>query len=374
MDLGRLALARNPALPLDVLERLAEEPHVIAVGTPWARIDDEKLRWLLGLGDEGITSAAAAYGRLSAEQVERLKGGRHDLALAGNRHVPAGLILDLAVLPRVRRTFARRGDLPAEMYTELLTDPDSYVAEAALRHAPLSAEELYRRAVEADPGTGIHHAISGRPDMPPAVRDLLAGSDDVFVLARVVGARGLSDTARARVLDRLGALLLDEEYAPPRMLESSHMWSGCGWLHRVPLAERVEHAGSPFWFLRAEAASVKDLPDDVVAPLWDDPHPFVRLNARLHPSTPGEILTAAAREKTGQGRHTYVTHPNFPRARLLKFAVSKRARLRGYAARHPGLPPGLLADLAADPKPRVAAEARANPSLPPDVMRALVER
>jgi hypothetical protein len=337
-------LARNPALPAALLERL------IALNDTW---------------------------------LDRVLAGRDDLSAA-----------------QAELLAARSEQVMVELDCRI--DPPTSAYEEALHQAcdpatsPAVVAELVRH-----PNPSIRHVVAGRTDLSPracehlakdpAVRHRIAANPAApEAVLRELAAKADRETRRA---------LVQNPSIPLDLLISLVALTGRSPVPRVTVASEAELralAASSAPRVRALAAQRHDLPTDVLALLLADPEPDVvavvatnpaltaaqledlvtrygpRLSARVaqNPNCTPELLHLLARDRRlpGEACREIVKHPNTS-AETVPLCLRDR-EARRLAASRPDLPAATLAELVADPYAGEAAAA--NPSLPVHVMEDLL--
>ncbi|MGW5354779.1 hypothetical protein ACWERV_30240 [Streptomyces sp. NPDC004031] len=251
--------------------------------------------------------------------------GELRMLLAGRPGLPPEVCALLArdPLPGVRATLAANPALGADLIRTLADDPDPYVRRAAAdnpriplgvlvglagrarvgaallpRIAACSAAETEELATSADPAARM--LVAFRRDLPPALRDLLAGDGDARVAKAVAPHPGLSE---ARLLDMIGrhhvrvlAKVAANPDATPAVLDEIVRRAVPA--ARKALREVARHPAAPVGALlvcvgddraRREAAGHPALPPRVVVDLLADPDPYVVAAAAGNPVLVGEV-------------------------------------------------------------------------------------
>lgn len=460
-------LTGNPALPPDLVRRLlahrggfgnvARRPDLTAgMIAEIIAVDDERLTHSLALNSSlpyafrmrlaehpdpsvraALVVAADGAPRELFEQLVRDPDASVRERLAQNDHVPAALRARLAAdpEPEVRTTLAqwwtrapepvrrllltdpedavRAGACatyyrrlphpvpPADLLAALLADP--VTRAGAVRHCTLDADTARRLA--DDPDDGVRQELAEHPDLPPALRDVLAGDPSLRVTLRVFARQDTPESTRtaihARILSDvpLADWLTDPQTLDDDALERQLMNN----LARVELstlrlpwvtADPLPYVDSPYACFRTSAALSDHLPAPVVTRLLNDEESSVRTTMALHardridPATAERIDRAYRPTKRTRWRpadefplpvhvlRRLATDPD-PRMRLLaprdldlpvelvrRLAGDPDQMVRRAVATHPRLPTGDLTQLLADSSESVAAAAAAHPDLP----------
>ena len=184
---NRASLARNPALPPEVLERLASDPSEeirkalsLNRGAPVAML--EKLA-----GDRGRGYGSGTIG----------DGARATRAFQSQTPVARLAELGRDPEPEVRRSVARNIHAPPDLIAALTCDPDVEVARSAwvtMGRSPATPPGTLE-ALSRDPERRISAAVASNPAAPlPLLRRLLHGGDYETVQAatRTLAAGGES--------------------------------------------------------------------------------------------------------------------------------------------------------------------------------------
>ncbi|BCY05126.1 DUF2336 domain-containing protein [Actinoplanes sp. L3-i22] len=271
----------NSATPMSSLVRLAEEPSMI-------------LRWTLAARPDLPAEVAA---RLADDPIPGVRQ-----YLAANPGLPVELIRRMAddAVNEVRWQLAHNPSLPLDLL-------DPLTARTRIGPTPLprieaaTAEEIRRLAVSANPT--VRMLLAARRDLPPDVRDALAGDPDAKVVAAVAGHPGLASELLARMVaahgvrvknnvaanpDAPGDLLLELARTEPRVPKAlreiaRHPNAGAEALE-ICLAAVGERA-------RPIAAAHPALAPERVAELLADPDPQVAESAAGNPSLPVAEMT-----------------------------------------------------------------------------------
>ncbi|GAA2268921.1 DUF2336 domain-containing protein [Streptomyces atrovirens] len=366
-------LARNKHMPADLRARLAAdpEPKVRAMLAQWWTRAPEPTRRLLLTDPEDTVRAAAC--------ATYYPGRPHP--------VP-----------------------PTDLLPALLADP--VTRAGAVRHCALDTDTARRLA--DDPVPEVREELAGHPDLPPPLRDVLAGDLNPLVGLRVFTRQDTPEPTRATIHARL---LSD---VPPRdwltdphadldddVLEHQIM-SEMARLRlrtlRLPwvTADPLPYVDSPYACFRASAARSDDLPAPVVARLLDDEDSGVRTTMALHARDridaataeridrthrpakktrwrpaddlplPTDVLRHLATDPDPRMRQLAPRDPDLPVELVRHLAADPDPTVRHTIATHPRLPVRELTQLLADPSERVATAAAGNPGLPPEHMQRLL--
>jgi hypothetical protein len=388
-----VALARRPALTLEVAERLsradpavrlalAGNPHAAQlVGEVLAQDDSPEIRQALACGDRsgraGGPLPLPVQWRLAADtepEVRRWLAIRRDLAtevrarLASDAETAVRRFVDSRGLPEPwRRALLTDRDLgvrtnalipgdppPLDLVPGLLADPLTRDLTAAI--APLFHDQV--EALLADPDPAVRAAVAGNPLVEVDDILALAADNEDEVRLELVLREDISDDLRHQLL--AGLELAD--------------FTVVHWLYeqQVPLPRRLSFVDSPFVFCRRAVAFSTDLPPAAVARLAvDEDHSVRLLIAERYADVPGPVIAALA-QTAGHASWDMVRHPAMPAQTLVDFARSGNPALRRLAAAGPNLPPEAAIALTTDLDAECRGLAAANPALPVEEIVRLV--
>jgi hypothetical protein len=337
-------LARNPALPAALLERL------IALNDTW---------------------------------LDRVLSGRDDLTAAQAEVLAARSTQVMVELDC-------RIEQPASAYEEALQQACDPAA------SPAVVAELVRH-----PTPSIRHVVARRTDLPPWACEHLAKDPAVRhrIAANPAAPEAVLRDLAAKADRETRRVLVQNPSIPLDLLISLVALTGRSPVPRVAVASEAELralASSSTPRVRMLAAHRHDLPADVLALLLADPAPDVvavvatnpaltaaqledlvarhgpRLSARVaqNPNCTPELLHLLARDRRAPGEacREIVKHPNTS-AETLPLCLRDR-EARRLAAGRPDLPVETLVELVADPY--AGETAAANPSLPVHVMEGML--
>ncbi|MEU0672139.1 hypothetical protein ABZ330_04495 [Streptomyces sp. NPDC006172] len=140
----RMLVARRRDLPAAVRDALAadRDARVVKSVAPHPGLSEERLRTMVDRHGVHVVTAAALNPDASAALLEKL--ARHEppvrkalREIARHPHAGAGALLACLTDPRARPLAAAHPALPPHVVTELLSDPDEWVAEAAAANPSL---------------------------------------------------------------------------------------------------------------------------------------------------------------------------------------------------------------------------------------------
>lgn len=394
----RELLAACPALPSDVVARLAADPEV--------RVVVELALW-------AAPDVAAGLARHPHAEVRR--------ALAANASTPPPVLAALLTgegLPPARRCLVCDQEEPPYVHDRECPRPDCDLPPgAACDGSHESTVHETRRAALANPATPaeavaayadhpsllLRWPLAARQDLPPPVYARLAADDAPGVRADVA-ANPAVDVSLLRVLA--------DDHSPDVRRELAHhpripldlltalaatTRLGATLLPRVAAAspaEVAELAASPVPALRMLVARRRDLPREIRSALARDADAKVVKAVAAHPGLDEGQLRAAVARHGAQVAAAVAANPDATPALLEELArrrpPARRAlraiaghpratapallacladpRARPVAAGHPGLPPRAIVELLDDEDWQVVEAAAANPSLPRAVM------
>lgn len=172
----RRRAAANPALPMDVLLRLAEDDT-----RPPKRCD------AAARGDDDydtIQSAAASNPGLPIAKLTEL-AQRHPFEVAHNLATPANLLAQLAQIPACRPWVAGHPNTSHEVLAQLVGDEQWGVRTAMAEGGTLSVELMARLAADGQPT--VRRAIASRADLAAPLIPVLAQDDDATVRGALAG-------------------------------------------------------------------------------------------------------------------------------------------------------------------------------------------
>ncbi|MEU1149666.1 hypothetical protein ACFYO9_28585 [Streptomyces sp. NPDC005863] len=403
----RELLAGCPALPSDVVARLAADPDV--------RVVAELALW-------AAPDVAAGLARHPHAEVRR--------AVAANASTPAAVLTALLTgegLPPARRCLVCDQEETPFLHDRECPRPDCALPPgAACDGSHESTLHETRRAALANPATPAEAAagyadhpslllrwsLAARQDLPPPVYARLAADEAPGVRADVA-ANPAVDESLLRVLagDRSPDVRRELAHHPRLPLDlladlAATTRIGATLLPRVAAAspaEVAELAASPVPALRMLVARRRDLPPEIRSALARDPDAKVAKSVAAHPGLDEGQLRVMLARHGAQVAASVAANPDATPALLEELAgqrpPARRAlreiaghcratapallacladpRARPVAAGHPGLPPRVIAELLRDDDRQVSEAAAANPSLPHAVMAkhaALTER
>ncbi|MFI6950428.1 hypothetical protein [Streptomyces sp. NPDC050422] len=393
-------LARNPALPAELIDRL------IAVA------DDDVADGLAGRADLGRAQAVALAARVAGSAVPLVRAGlltaldvdplvRPDAALAlldegsGTPDWARRFAAD-PVVERRERLAACPG-LPSDVVKTLAADPDvRVVAELALWAAPEVAAGL-----AGHPHAEVRRALACNEGTPPAV------------LAMLVTGEGLPPARRCLVCDReetpfvhdRQCARLDCDLLPGASCDGSHE-STVYDMHRAalhnpatPTDVAMAFAGHPSMLLRWALAARPDLAPEVSRLLAGDPVPGVRADLAENAAIDDAVMRTLAGDLDDIVRRSLAHHPNVPldvliglsrgtrigptllprvasasRAEVEELAASPVPAARMLLALRRDLPAGIRDALAADPDAKVVKAIAPHPGLSDVQLRAMTAR
>ncbi len=317
-------LARNPAVPEDLLVRLAHQRRA-AQQMVWRRptLSDQVASVILAHQDPRMLIHLHA-GRVSPAVMEQIRthpdpavgDARRNQAMAwidAGAGVPIDVLEQLldtgrALLardanPKVRVAVADAWwDPPPQVRHALLTDPDPQVRAAAARRTRPPVPENVQPALLADPVTRAHvaryavvteaealalatdpdpavrEAVAGNPHLPAAVLRALLTDPQPDVRAIAILHRLADDDTRRQIhADLAGAAAGGDIDAEVALEYANYLVPD--WVAEVPVTQRLVYLDSPLIALRRALAASADLPEEAWARLDADPSLLVRRTA-----------------------------------------------------------------------------------------------
>lgn len=199
-DIQEAAL-RNPATPVEAVVRFVDHPSML-------------LRWALA-GRTDLPRQVCA--RLASDPSPGVRGD-----LAENPALDDALIRALAGDrdPAVRRRLAHHPRVPLDVLIRLARTA-RIGAALVPRVAAASAAETEELAMSPDPAARM--LVAQRRDLPPALRDRLAGDPDAKVVKALAAHPGLTEAQLRAMVERHGVRVLAQVAAnpdaPPALLE-----------------------------------------------------------------------------------------------------------------------------------------------------------
>ncbi|KHD73319.1 hypothetical protein MB27_35475 [Actinoplanes utahensis] len=362
-------LARNPALPVEALLRLAADDRLdiedltTFPAAPGRRgFTDAAFDALAAHPDPQLREALARSSGATGAQRARLVG---DLSIAVLHAVIEGPA-DRWADPLPTWAYRRLADHPEPVVRDMLTylpgtprdvivalarDPHPRIADAAralLRHTPAQPATMGRdQAVSFAESTSPWNRAQAAadPELPAAWVGVLATDPEPQVRLAVSMRPGLTEEQRAAIPVEIG---------PELPVPAWVLAAGPDELRRCA---RSAHIG-----LRRSAACHPELPADLIAALAADTDPTVRLLLCEHqPAAPPDLLLRTHLESDDDD---LLRHPTFPCTGLARLASSPEPRARALARYDDAAPAPLIDQLSHDPDPAVRAAVADDPRLP----------
>ncbi|MCL8012646.1 hypothetical protein [Streptomyces sp. AS02] len=277
----REAALRNPATPVEPLVRFVDHPSML-------------LRWALAARRDLPRQACA---RLALDPAPAVRAD-----LAENAALDDALIRLLAEDrdPDVRRGLAHHPHVPLDVLTRLARTA-KIGATLLPRIAAASPAEVEELAESPDPAARM--LVAQRRDLPPDIRDRLAGDPDAKVVKALAPHPGLSEARLRAMVDRHGIRVLAKVAtnpdAPPALLEDL--------VRHEPAVQKV-----------------------------------FREVARHRRATAAALLVCLADR---QARPIAAGHPALPSPVIVELLADANPRVGEAAAANRSLPPAVAADL-----------------------------
>ncbi|MER5765941.1 hypothetical protein [Streptomyces sp. NPDC002082] len=187
LDAELSALAAQEDLPADLVRRLLQHPGARrSVALLRRDLTDELIAEIIELGSVRTLAANTSVpSRIRARFAEHPEQAVRRAVAASIRDEPLGLLARLAADP----------DPSADLLPGLLADPATRAA--AVAYAVPTPE------LAADPDSDVREAVAAHPDLPPGLRDLVAGDQDIFVRNAIAARSDIPPALRAQVVGTL---------------------------------------------------------------------------------------------------------------------------------------------------------------------------
>ncbi|MEU8765111.1 hypothetical protein [Streptomyces sp. NPDC048659] len=205
IELGSVrTLAANRSVPSRIRARFAEHGEPAVRCAVAASVRDEPLGLLARLAadpDPSVRSFLAMNDHLPAGLLEVLaadsEASVRSSVVQRWRDVPDNVrrVLLTDADPDIRSGSARAFAPPADLLSGLLADPATRAAAVAYA---LPTPEL-----AADSDSDVREAVASHPDLPPALRDLLAEDQDIFVRSAIAARADTPQAIREQVVATL---------------------------------------------------------------------------------------------------------------------------------------------------------------------------
>jgi hypothetical protein len=271
---------------------------------------------------------------------------------------------------------------PPDLVAGLLDD--SITRAGAVRHAVLTPQLASRLA--GDPDHQVRRQVAEHPQLPPAVRDLLADDASANVRVGVFGRRDTPEPIRHRIYteiqhgDRPLDYLLDKDLDEHAIVQQMEDHMAVAELRYLRLdwvtADPLPYLSSPYICFRRSAARSRSLPADAVVELLDDDDRGVRTTMAARAPHLVDLATAERIDREFRPDKKTNWRPadlfTFPPQTLRRFASDPDPWMRRLAPRDPNLPVELAERLAADSDGAVRRAIAGHPNLPAHVRSALL--
>ncbi|GIJ57291.1 hypothetical protein [Virgisporangium aurantiacum] len=389
-------LARNPAIPGDLLRRLVDEQFTeigwcIRSRPSWT---DDQIGALIGHPDVAVRSALAGADHLPPAHRARLVEDPAEQVLDALVERPFMRLWTDDPEPRMPAwAFERVIERAPSLADRLADNPwvprdlrdrlrASRPAATKPRPAPLTRAEA--EAAVAAEDRHERAAIAGHPDLPADLVARLSVDPDPYIRLVVSMRPELTEQQRAAIdyVVRPGTRLLPLDWV--RLSEDPHVQRRCA---------TSTHIG-----LRRSAAMNRGLAPELVTQLSADDDFAVRLLlCETHAAVPADLVVTTYIEARTLSRSLLLDHPSLKRDRLDHLAASPDPRLRALAHLDPRVPAEVIERLSHDPErfvrawvaddgrlspgrvrelfgePDLSGRAAANPHLPAPVMRRIID-
>ncbi|MEU4622718.1 hypothetical protein AB0G04_22455 [Actinoplanes sp. NPDC023801] len=381
-------LARNPALPVTLLLRLAADDRI----TPWDLT--ARRTWT----DEAFDALAAHPDPEVREALARSPG-----ATGGQRARLAGDLSIRVLQALLEGPPARWSDpLPGWVHHRLAGHPEPLVRDL-LTYLPGTPRDVVA-TLARDPHPGIADAaralLDRKPYEPTSLGTgqavLFAASDsewnreraaaDPALPAAWVTTLAADPSPRVRLAVSQRPELTEEQRAAidyPACQDTPLL----DWVLAAGPAELRRCARSAHPGLRRSAACHPGLPSDLVGALAADSDPAVRaLLCAYRADVPGDLVlhtyldclpgsadVTGSSGFAGLSSDDLVRHPAFPRTGLARLSSSPDERARALVPLDPAAPAALIEQLSHDPSAVVRAAAASDPRIPSARLLELLE-
>ncbi|MER7582940.1 hypothetical protein [Kitasatospora sp. NPDC097691] len=351
------AVALNPALPGDLLDRLvlaadADEELALALADR-PDLGPEQVRRLAARDEE--TAARLAWGGLlRAEDVDPVARPLVALALLDEGRGDPAWTRQLArdPDPYVRMRLGSCPGLPDEAADLLAVDEDTDVLGELGLHTGRS--DLLAR-LAGHPEAEVRRWVAANPAAPPELLTALL-ADEVRVRRQAAGNPATPGAAAARHLD---------DHLPVRQQLSEHPGLPAEAYHRL--------AEDPTPWVRGNLAENPGIDLPLMHRLADDDGYDVRRRLAHHPAVPLDLLDRlAVAVRIGPALLPRIAGAE--PAELARLAGSAEPRVRMLVALHRSLPAPVRDALAADPDAAVAKSVAPHPGLTTAQLTALIDR
>jgi hypothetical protein len=393
------ALARNPALPAPMVDRLIMSADVDLADELADRsdLDGDQVR---ELARRSAWAAARLVrdGRLAADRVDPVDRPGIALALLDEGH---GLgewahLFAADPDPARREKLAACPGLPAEVNARLAADPNMrVVTELAI----FTTDRDLLTDLARHPHADVRSGVAANPATPPEV------------LASLVAVHWRGEGSPPETCDvcerepipfvhHPECPRLDCDLPPGAACDGTHESVIHSLLYRAvdnpstPGVEAADLAEHPSMIVRWTLAARPDLPAEVASRLADDPIPGVRGDLAGNPGLPEHVIRRLARDASPEVRRRVTHNPNVPLDLLTRasgsvllpriaaagpdevrqLAASPEPQLRALVAERRDLPPEIRDRLARDPDAKVVKAVAPHPGLPEDLLREMVAR
>lgn len=317
------AVARNPALPPELLERL------------FTRLADS---------DDELAYALAERTDLDPGQVRLLAERSEDAArrLAGSGLLHAGDV-DPLTLPQAALTLLEHGRGEPAWARLLARTPDAYLRQRLASYDGLPGEAAELLAVDEDTDVVAELAIN------TTLPDLLAR----LAAHPVPKVRRWAAANEAAPAELLTALLDDPEVMVREQAAANPTTPGAAAARLV-----ADHM-----MIRQALALHPGLPAETYHRLAGDEAPWVRSNLAENPGIDAALMLRLAEDDGYDVRRSLAHHPRIPLGLLTRLATTVRVG-PALLPRIATADPAELAELAGSPEPRVRQLAAARRDLP----------
>lgn len=358
-------LARNPAIPADLLRQLVEQ-HLQEVETALMfRLEwtDEQFEALVGHPDHKVRKILAQAVHVTAEQRAALVEDPERSVLWALAEGPISLLASTWTLPAALPVWAYERLLERHPRLGLAMVDSPWVPQelrarlwpGESRTAPADEPPPDRRELEAragDDSEWVRRTAAADPDLRADLVARLAVDPSPTVRLAVSMRPELTEEQRAAIDYHVGR---DDRIEPAvwaTKTRDPEIQSRC---------VRSAHTG-----LRRSVACNPHLTADHIRVLEDDDDFAVRLLlCERHSGVTHEAVLYTYLEATTATRGRLLDHPSFQRIELTQLAESPDPWARALVVRDPEAAPQLIERLSHDPRPEVRNSTAGDPRLSP---------
>jgi hypothetical protein len=385
----RMAVARNPNTPPNMIEALRKDPHrlVARQAEATALIKSGATERQAQLLQEMPAASTGPTGQALVEEANiRLRARtKPDLRLFGSQWAgclgPQWLsLLDAGTQANLEQVLP---DSMKQAMAEFWVGSSVPADEVAAVHLPSVLALLAKRSRKE----GVQKLVAASINAPAEVLARLATSkfDDVRIN---VAANPATPAAVLAILSGDAAFLVRHRVAvnPSTPAETLTKLADDLTVRRrvaenpaTPIALLTHLAKNAEAWVRVAVAGNQSSPDDIrpgiLSELASDPDPAVRCAVAANPATPGAALTMLAADASVPVRCAFAANPSAPADKLptvlTALAGDEDAKVRKAAAENPATTLDVLIKLAGDDRFDVRERVAHNPATPADIAATL---